>query len=64
LIDRAFLKRIPKFNMGKTSPESNGIIAGVYFVFFLLEEYILSKNAGTIFLHKRDRYGRDREVNK
>ena len=34
--------------MGKTSPESNGIVAGIYFVFFLLEEYILSKNAETI----------------
>jgi len=43
--------------MGKTSPESNGIIASVYFVFFLLEEYVLSKNAEARFCHKRDRYG-------
>jgi len=48
LIGRAFLKGVPKCNMGKTSPESNGIVAGIYFVFFLLEEYILSKNAETI----------------
>jgi len=27
--------------MGKTSPESNGIVAGVYFVFFLLEDIYL-----------------------
>jgi len=64
LIDREFLKRVPKFNMGKTSPESNGIIAGVYFIFFLLEEYVLNKNVGARFWHKRDRYGTDTEVNK
>jgi hypothetical protein len=31
--------------MGKTSPESDGMIAGVYFAFPLFEEYVFSTNA-------------------
>lgn len=43
MIGRAFLKRARSFNKGETGPESNGIIAGVYFLFFLYKNMYLAR---------------------